>query len=160
MKHYDKNEDNFGTKPTNMLHPHRWQKARLQKTWYMIGSLMVGIVLAVAHDLFYRYLTGRYVDRVLSQTWVTNVGTAMAFLVRMFLVIATGIAFVQHQWRNMKARSFEVEEIDNMSGMIEDVFTLLHIRLWGRVPTLVVIALISWYVICHMSKWHLSNTLH
>lgn len=133
------------TKPV----PRSSQRARWRKIWYMAGSLAVGIVLAVGHDIFYRYLAGRRVDAILSQTWVTNIGTAFAFLFRMFLVISAGIAFVQLQWKTMKSQSFEVEEVDNMSGMLEDIFSLLYARLWWKVPTLTIIAAISWSALHH-----------
>lgn len=63
----------------------------------------------------------------------------------MFLVIAAG-AFAQHQWRNMRAQTFEVDEIDTVTTMLEDIFALLDVRIWRRVPTLVIIAVITWLI--------------
>lgn len=145
MDHSSSPIDTHLEKSYAKLHPQSWRRARWQKIWYMAGSLVVGVGLAVGHDLFYRYLAGKRVDAILSQTWVTNIGTAFAFLLRMFLVISAGIAFVQLQWKNMKTQSFEVEEVDNMSGMLEDIFSLLHARLWLKVPTLTIVAIITWF---------------
>jgi len=112
----------------------------------MFGALLIGILLAVGHAVFYWWLNGKQVNKTLSQTWVTNIGTAFAFLIKMFLAIAAGIAFTQHQWRNMRAQTFEVGEIDTVTTMLEDIFALLDVRMWPRVPTLVIIAIITWLI--------------
>lgn len=121
-------------------------RSQWNKTSSMFGSLFIGVLLAVGHAVFYWWLNGKKVDETLSQTWVTNIGTAFAFIFKMFLVISAGIAFAQHQWRNLKAQTFEVEQIDTVTTMTEDIFSLLDVRLWARVPTLVIIAAITWLI--------------
>jgi len=49
---------------------------------------------------------------VSSQKFHTSVGTAFASLVRTFLVIVVGIAYVQILWRTLKARTSKVAVVD------------------------------------------------
>lgn len=49
----------------------------------MFGSLLVGVLLAIGHAVFYWWLNGKEVDKTLAQTWVTNIGTIFAFLIKM-----------------------------------------------------------------------------
>ena len=121
-------------------------RSRWNKTASMFSSLLIGIALAVCHAVFYWWLDGNQVDETLSQAWVTNIGTAFTFLVKMFLVIAAGIAFVQHRWRNLRTQTFEVDQIDAVTAMTEDIFSLLDVRLWPKVPVLVIIAAITWLI--------------
>ena len=145
LEHIRPAYDPIGAKSANQPQP-RHIRSQWNKITSMFGSLFIGVLLAIAHAVFYWWLNGKEVDDTLPQAWVTNIGTAFAFLVRMFLVMAASIAFVQHQWRNMKAQTFEVNEIDNITTMLEDVFALLNVRLWTKVPTLVIIAIITWLI--------------
>ncbi|KAF2445052.1 hypothetical protein P171DRAFT_287979 [Karstenula rhodostoma CBS 690.94] len=65
----------------------------------------------------------------------------------MFFTISVGAAFVQRQWWNFQRQQFSVHEIDAVTTVLGDLFGLLALSAWRKVPLLAVAALISWSVL-------------
>src|SRR5271156_4867371 len=119
---------------------------RLWASWSSIGQVvdwrvpgvmslcfLLGIASAVGHDLFYRHWNGQSIDSAAwSQQWISRGGTAFAFLVKMFLAVATGIAYVQHFWVMVQSRPIRVSQVDAMFDVLGNPLQLLDVRLWSR----------------------------
>jgi len=114
---------------------------------YMLATLIAGLLLAVGHHLFYSSLNGQPVDTQIPQTWVNRIGAALAFLVKLFLVAAVGIAYTQYQWRTISRKPWQIKQIDSLTGVLNNAWFFYDVLLWIRVPTLAIIATISWYVV-------------
>jgi hypothetical protein len=67
----------------------------------MASSLLLGVVSAVGHHVLYSHYDGRIATDVATQKYIINAGTGLAFLVKMFLAIATGTAYVQQFYINL-----------------------------------------------------------
>ena len=74
------------------------------------------------------------------------VGTAFAVLVRTFLGVAVGLAYVQLFWRTVcKAKkSLTLRELDWASAGMESVLSVLNVRIGWRFPLLVAPMVIYW----------------
>jgi len=112
----------------------------------MFGALMTGCLSAIAHHVVYSYYNGRLVHDVKEQRYLSNAGTAFAFLVKMFLAIATGSAYVQHFWVTVRSKPFRLGRIDRMNSVLKDLTVLLDLKLWFGNPVLSMLAIITWWV--------------
>ncbi|EON69666.1 hypothetical protein W97_08918 [Coniosporium apollinis CBS 100218] len=112
----------------------------------MCGSLIAGIALAIGHHFFYLRFDGMRVDGAMSQQWTNRYGTAFAFLVKMFLAIATGAAYVQQQWSTLQSRPIRIDRVDSMFGILGDATLFLSTRLWLKAPLLTLPALVTWLI--------------
>jgi len=111
----------------------------------MVASL-VGIIFAAGHHAFYSYYNGRVADNEREQRFVINAGTAFAFLVQMFLAIATGNAYVQNFWLSMKRRPHSINHIDAMYSALQNALAFWDVRMWGGHLVLLLLALVTWLV--------------
>ena len=113
----------------------------------MLSSLLLGIVFIIGHHLFYQSLhhtpTG---DAIFEQQVNTGIGTAFAFIVRMFLVIAIGTAYWQLFWHQIRARPTSVAQLDTMSSIISSALEFFSIRTLFRFPVMALMAAFIWYV--------------
>ncbi|KAF7531179.1 hypothetical protein G7054_g9124 [Neopestalotiopsis clavispora] len=133
---------------TNPYHDDEWatqtrQSSKRKATAFsfaaLLGSLAVGLLLAIGHDLFYRSLEGRSINSVdLSQQWVSRIGTGFAFLVKASLVNAIIIAYTQRLWRKMQTRALEVGKIDHLMAAPTNILSLLHFAAFFQAPDLLV----------------------
>ncbi|KAK4541999.1 hypothetical protein LTR36_007199 [Oleoguttula mirabilis] len=98
----------------------------------MLLAFIFGIVLALAHHLFYARLSGRQVPsghydirigKVSKQQFNTSVGTAFAFLVKSMLALAVTIAYAQVFWHAMRTsrRTLRLSEVDDAFSMLESL---------------------------------------
>lgn len=111
----------------------------------IVSTLMAGLGFAMAHHFSNAYLNHKLIsDVIIPQAWVSRLQTLFAFLVKMYLTISIGAAFVQHQWWNFHRRQFSAREIDAVTTVLGDIFSLFTFSAWRKVPSLVVAAFISW----------------
>ena len=109
----------------------------------MISALLVGLLFAIGHDRYYHYYDHRAVGSSLEQTVIVNVGTAFAFLVRMFFAISTATVFSQQIWLSLRCRAESIQDIDALFDSLGNVLQFRKIILWARHWGLAVIALIT-----------------
>ncbi|KAI0594242.1 hypothetical protein F4775DRAFT_606592 [Biscogniauxia sp. FL1348] len=112
----------------------------------MVGSLVLGAVVAIGHDRLYAFFDGRPVGTNLEQQAITNAGTALAFLAKVFFTVAAGIAFAQQFFYSLRRKQESISHIDMLFGLSENIFPLLNVKLWIRHPVLLVIGLITWCI--------------
>ncbi|TLD39104.1 hypothetical protein E2P81_ATG00091 [Venturia nashicola] len=113
----------------------------------MVSSLLLGFAFILGHHFFNQSLhhtpTG---DAVFEQQVNTGIGTAFAFIVRMFLVVAVGTAYWQLFWHQAKARPTPIAELDSMSSIIGSALEFISIRTLLRFPLLAFMATIIWLI--------------
>ncbi|OAL33093.1 hypothetical protein AYO20_07575 [Fonsecaea nubica] len=88
------------------------------------------IALAVGHHILSLTLDGRPVSAVpVEQQWVSRAANALAYLVKVLLVLATGTA-----------------QFDAMFGVLDNVFEFHHLGFWMRRPVLLVVVVVLWLI--------------
>jgi hypothetical protein len=112
----------------------------------MLGSLLTGIAGAVSHHFFYSHYDNRPVRDGTEQKYLSNGGTAFAFLVKMFLAIATSSAYVQQFWLSLKEKPYRLDRVDRLYSVLKDVTVFCDLGLWLRSPVLTTLAVVTWYV--------------
>lgn len=111
----------------------------------MLVSFSAGTALSIGHHFFYQSLNDRRVeDDNLGQQFNIGVGTAFAFLVRFFLVMAVGVAFAQVLWRRLLRNEFSISSIDSVTQLLTSIFDILSFRTLWQHRLLGALGLISW----------------
>lgn len=113
----------------------------------MVGSLVLGIGLALGHHFYYMNWNDRVVQNSDEQQWVARIGTGFAFLVKMFLAIATCTAYVQQLWLDMTGRPVTIENADSLFAVLTNANEFWDLRCWIYRPFLVLLALVTWLVL-------------
>ena len=111
----------------------------------MLAAFAFGVAFAIGHHFFYQSLDGTSLDNApFDQQINIAVGTAFAFLVRSFLSVAIGVAFVQVLWRRLLVKRITVSRVDSMTQLLTSLFDLFNlVTLWQH-PLLATLALIAW----------------
>lgn len=121
----------------------------------MVGSLIVGICLALGHHLFYKSLQGTEVSsrnvniagwKASSQQLNTAGGTAFAFVVKASLILATSVAYFQLLFRTLTTGTFTLRQLDNAYAGLEDLIAFGYLPFTWRFSMLALLALTAWYV--------------
>jgi hypothetical protein len=111
----------------------------------MISSFIIGALFILGHHLFYQSLHHQTTDNaLLQQQFNTGIGTAFAFIVKMFLVIAVGTGYWQIFWLQVKKRPVSVGRLDVLNDLLENAWQFLSLKTLGRFPLLGLIAAITW----------------
>jgi hypothetical protein len=111
----------------------------------MLLLLLVGIAAAVGQHLLYAYLNGREVDDIIvTQTWVIQFGSALAFLFKTALVTAVGIAFCHAFWFSVRRKAICIGTIDSIFGILGNPFKFFNRDLLMKTIVLWVFALVAW----------------
>ena len=110
----------------------------------MMLSLLCGIITATVHHLFYNQLNGRVTGNSTDQQWVLRIGTAVAFISRLCLAIATGGAYVQWLWLETRRRQYDMASLDVMFAVLGNAFEFVNLRFWFQRPILGLLATITW----------------
>ncbi|KAI1052941.1 hypothetical protein LB506_010005 [Fusarium annulatum] len=97
------------------------------KPYNMCLLVLVGILFAVGHHLFYLRLDGK---EALNQSLMLRYGTIVAFCTKACLGTAVTIAFHQRAWRVVRNKTARVGTIDSIFTANSDIFSLLT---WGSI---------------------------
>lgn len=120
----------------------------------LLSFFAIGSSLALLHHLFFASLRGSPVasGRVDLGTWDISqqqlniaAGTALAFLVKAALVLATSIAYWQVLYRHLSRKAFTLSKLDNWHSALENVISLVLVIVDWRYPLLTLVAITSWY---------------
>ncbi|KAL8848660.1 MAG: hypothetical protein Q9221_006334 [Calogaya cf. arnoldii] len=122
----------------------------------MVASLIVGIIFALGHHLFYANLDRQPAATTLEdysilgmhvsvQQLNTAVGTAFAFLVRACLMLSISIAYFQiFVWSVGKKQGTQLAHLDVMTSALNDLVSLASFGTWWRRPWLWLLAVVAW----------------
>lgn len=135
-----------------------------QATWTMLGSWLIGVLLAVVHDQYYSRLDGREASsgdyRIGAFTYSRQqahltAGLAFAVLVKICLVMAASTAFTQLFWEAAKGKSHKggisLAKVDTMHQSASNLLAFLKPSGWLSAPGSALVALTIWYF-CHLAK--------
>jgi hypothetical protein len=111
----------------------------------MVASFIIGGIFILGHHLFYQSLHHQATNNAVFQQQInTGIGTAFAFIVKMFLVIAVGTSYWQIFWLQVKKRLVVVERLDILNNILENALQFLSLKTVGKFPLLGLIAAITW----------------
>ncbi|KAK3661743.1 hypothetical protein LTR56_000234 [Elasticomyces elasticus] len=122
----------------------------------MITGLMAACALAIGHHFFYASLDGTHVapppvegarrSLVSQQQLNTGGGTALAFLVKMFLVLSVSTAYTQVFWQNaaMDGRKPTLSTLDTIYEAWRNPIRVLKVKLWLDCPMLLALGMAAW----------------
>ena len=134
----------------------------------MVGSLIVSILLAVGHHLFYSSLGGTVPPQsmyrvaglhISGQALYLAIGTTFAFLARSCLTFAMALSYTQLAWYAVKrsSRHPTVSNIDNVTSALRNLLVILNIFAWFKWPLMLLVALLSWYGFCVSARFSISH---
>ncbi|KAI9789350.1 MAG: hypothetical protein M1816_006239 [Peltula sp. TS41687] len=112
----------------------------------MLATFLLGLLFAIGHDRFYHHYDHQPVGSNLEQKVIVNVGTAFAFMVKMFFAISTATVFAQQIWLSLKRRAESIDDIDALFDILGNVLHFGRVTLWARHWGLAMIALITWCI--------------
>lgn len=111
----------------------------------MLGLLLLGVLIAIGHHLFYVYLNNREIEEVLvPQNWAIRIGNGFGYLFKTSLVSAVAVAYAQGFWYFVRRRTFEIGSIDTLFGVLYNPFLFFSKDLVQKTPMLFVLAAVSW----------------
>ncbi|KAF7549449.1 hypothetical protein G7Z17_g6372 [Cylindrodendrum hubeiense] len=110
----------------------------------MIGSVFLGLLLAVGHHLFYSSKNGQIVTSSDQQVWNLRVGTGLAFLVKASLTAAASMAYTQLLWHTLRSQEISLNGIDAVFSVVNNLYAFTTVEIWLRSPALVCIAFMIW----------------
>jgi len=147
-------EDRQGLKPENTRYrapvaprPCHSIFLRYRSLTLMVLLYLLGVATAVAQHLFYSHANGREIDHfTLSQSSVTKISTAMAFLLKTSLVGAMCVVYSQRSWFSFRRTAISIRGIDAIFGILQSPFKFFVPEMLVRTPTLTLLALITWFL--------------
>lgn len=132
---------------TRLLRLHSENTIHWKAPAIMVLSLGIGILLSFIHNAFNMAMDGHSAGGATEQQWVRRAETAFAFASRLFLGIATTVAYTQYLWFYLQRHNSRLSSLDAMFSATNNSFRVIHVRLWRRRPVLALIAFVTWFVI-------------
>jgi hypothetical protein len=122
----------------------RW-RASLVAYVTMLGLLLLGLLTATSHHLFYTYLNNREIEEAaVPQNWAIRIGNAFAYLFKTSLVSAVAVAYAQGFWYFVRRRSFEIGSLDKFFGVLYNPISFFSTDLFQKTTLLFGLAVVSW----------------
>ncbi|KAI9774363.1 MAG: hypothetical protein M1840_004257 [Geoglossum simile] len=111
----------------------------------MVGCLLLGIVVALLHHFYYRYLNGKAAqDHQHQQQWASRIGIGLAFVTKMFLALAVAAAYTQCIWKTARRKFISLNGLDAMFSATSDATAFLTTEMGRHSSSL--LALIVWLI--------------
>jgi hypothetical protein len=113
----------------------------------MFTSFLSAVLFAIAHHVLNLNLDGKEVTELaVGQQWISRSGNALAYVVKVLLVLATGTAYFQRVWHHARGKPTKLSQFDSLFGVQESILEFRHVIFWFRRPILLLAALILWWV--------------
>lgn len=80
---------------------------------WMLALMVIGVVVGSGHHAAYQYLHNQP-QTIFSQTWIHNLGSAAAFVVKVSFTLAVAIAFQEVLWTTIRGRAMKISLLDNL----------------------------------------------
>ncbi|KAE9381012.1 hypothetical protein N431DRAFT_363157 [Stipitochalara longipes BDJ] len=110
----------------------------------MCGGILLGILVAIAHHLFYQSLNTKIVHSENQQQWFLRIGTGLAILTKTLLTTSAALAYTQVLWHTLRLRPVSLNNIDSLFSATTNAWHFTNWEFWKRGPALAIIALIIW----------------
>lgn len=85
-----------------------------------------------------------------------SIGNGLAIFINLMLKTAVGIAYTQYLWRQLRNLSLSVSSINDAFGMETNIFSLLNWDLFSKMPLVVTLGILLWWVL-HYNRAVLPN---
>ena len=113
----------------------------------MFSSFAGAVLFAIAHHVLNLKLDGKEITELaVSQQWISRAGNALAYIVKMLLVLATGTAYFQRVWHHARGKPTKLSQFDSLFGVQDSILEFRHVTFWLRRPVLLLLIIILWYV--------------
>ncbi|TGO79501.1 hypothetical protein BELL_0030g00040 [Botrytis elliptica] len=106
-------------------------KINWQQPTFMCSMLLCGLILAIAHHVYYHSLSGTPAGDATRQAWSIRFGTAFAFLVVAFFKAVTVSALGQYLWSVARSKGLKIKRIalsrqsaEKTAGDLDRLFAL------------------------------------
>ncbi|KAK7409268.1 hypothetical protein QQX98_008578 [Neonectria punicea] len=113
----------------------------LMQTWSMYCFLLIGILVAIGHHLFYNNLHGK--DAV-DQSAALRYGTFLAFLAKANFGTAIVLAFRQRAWMTVRHKILSLRAVDSLFASINDLSALFNWEAFSRAKLAMCFAIYLW----------------
>ncbi|KZV77277.1 hypothetical protein PENSPDRAFT_679461 [Peniophora sp. CONT] len=107
---------------------------------FLFGALLISSAICVAHHFFLSAINGRNVeDLAISQSWIRDIGNALASIVQFLLQISVGAALTQSVWLYVRGNHVTLDDLNTLFSL-PSISILPSTLLNGRVLYTIVLA--------------------
>ncbi|CAM1510946.1 Fc.00g084590.m01.CDS01 [Cosmosporella sp. VM-42] len=109
--------------------------------------LVIGLLGALGHFLFYRSLDGKPVSATpVSQEWTIRIGTGLAFLAKTCWTVAVIIAHAQQVWMTMDRKQVNLKTADAIFTAVTDFTKFRHGTMFKTARVATALAVVAWCI--------------
>ncbi|KPM42968.1 hypothetical protein AK830_g3585 [Neonectria ditissima] len=113
----------------------------LLQTWTMYCFLVLGIVVAIGHHLFYNSLHGK---EAVNQSATLRYGTFLAFLAKANFGTTIVLAFRQRAWMTVRHKILSLQAVDSLFASINDISALFNWEAISKAKLAMCFAIYLW----------------
>ena len=110
----------------------------------MVLFLVLSLLTAVTHHLFYFSLHHRKVFAGNRQQWPVRIGAGLTFLTVALSNIAVGAAFSQYVWTTLRTKTLSLRGTDHLFALMTDATGLFSKEIITRAKSVATLALLAW----------------
>ncbi len=110
----------------------------------MVLYLVLGVLTAITHHLYYFSLHHGRVYMGSRQQWPIRIGSALTFLSTAFFNMAIVAAYTQYLWTKLRNKTFSLLGIDRLFALTSDATGLCSQEVVRRAKLLALLALFTW----------------
>ncbi|KAF7558414.1 hypothetical protein G7046_g5733 [Stylonectria norvegica] len=118
-----------------------WYDNHWKPVWNMYAFLIVGILFAAGHHLFYHSLHGKEAK---DQLRMLRYGTALAFLAKANFAATVMFAFQQRAWQTVRHKILTIGAVDSLFAAVEDLSAWLNWEVFRSAKVAMCLALYIW----------------
>ncbi|KAF7930097.1 hypothetical protein EAE99_004290 [Botrytis elliptica] len=102
-------------------------KINWQQPTFMCSMLLCGLILAIAHHVYYHSLSGTPAGDATRQAWSIRFGTAFAFLVVAFFKAVTVSALGQYLWSVARSKGLKISDLDRLFALTSNPISMFSV---------------------------------
>lgn len=119
----------------------------------MLSALLVGLAASIALHLFYSSLDGEKVRNATQQQNHLRVGTTLAFLAQIFLVVSVRQSQTQNLWRGLMRNTLSIRAIDAGFDADRSLLPFMNLEMLTKLRMASLVAIIAWHVPSRRRSW-------
>ncbi|KAK3687593.1 hypothetical protein B0T22DRAFT_489454 [Podospora appendiculata] len=118
-----------------------WFWTWADSAWVMYELLLVGIVLAVSHHVFYSRLDKTPAD---DQLKMLRYGNMLAYATKSFLATAIIFAYRQQIWATVRRKNLQLGTIDSLFAAVDDIRAMVNLEFITQTKVALGLAIVVW----------------
>ncbi|KAK4215332.1 hypothetical protein QBC37DRAFT_398757 [Rhypophila decipiens] len=118
-----------------------WLWRWIDPSWVMYEMLLIGIILAVGHHVFYSRLDGKPAD---DQLQMMRYGNFLSYAAKSFLATSIIFAYKQQIWATVRRKNLELGTIDSLFAAVDDLRAFLNWDFARRAKVALGLAIVFW----------------